>query len=413
MNRDFDTDDYPGRPRILFIGLAENSHTHSWIDLLKDERFNVRLFARPSGVPPDSWKVRTYVTQLEHRRHDPATRNCIYPASRFLRSAKIRKARYLDSTAFDDLEPYWLARIVKEWKPDIVHSLGLVQGGEVFFQALQKYNLQGISSWVLQTRGGSDLTLPRFNPKRRPELAAIINACDQVICDNEVDLQIARDLGARPDQIASIAPVPGTGGIDLEPLRATWPGAPSTRRAILWPKAYDSAWGKMLGIFEGLKLCWSRIQPCEIHMLSLNADSWLWYWTLPEEIRNASHPRERVPRSEVLDLMPQSRIMLAPALTDGVPNSMYEAMACGAFPIVSPLETLLPLVKAEENVLFARTLYPHDVAEALTRAMNDDQLVDGAATRNLELVNRVANRQTIRTRVIEYYEQLARIGGQN
>jgi hypothetical protein len=80
---------------------------------------------------------------------------------------------------------------------------------------------------------------------------------------------------------------------------------------------------------------------------------------------------------------------------------------------VSPLETLLPLVKAEDNVLFARTLYPDDIAEALTRAMNDDQLVDGAATRNLELVNRVANRETIGARVVEYYGRLARTGGQN
>jgi hypothetical protein len=413
MDRNFDTDDYPGQPRILFIGLAENSHTHSWIDLLQDAPFNVRLFARPSGAPPDSWGVRTYITQLEHPRYDSPSRRCIYPTSRLLRSAKIRKARYLDATVFDDLEPYWLAQVIKQWKPDIVHSLGLVQGGEVLFQALQKYQLQGTFKWVLQTRGGSDLTLPRFNPKRRPELAAILKASDQIICDNEVDLQIARDLGARPDQISRIAPVPGTGGIDLAPLRDSWKGTPSTRRAILWPKAYDSAWGKMLGIFEALKLCWPQIQPCEIHMLSMNADSWLWYWTLPEEIRNSTHPRDRVPRGEVLALMPEARVMLAPALTDGVPNSMYEAMACGAFPIVSPLETLLPLVKAEDNVLFARTLYPDDIAEALTRAMNDDQLVDGAATRNLELVNRVANRETIGARVVEYYGRLARTGGQN
>jgi len=98
--------------------------------------------------------------------------------------------------------------------------------------------------------------------------------------------------------------------------------------------------------------------------------------------------------------------MLAPALIDGIPNSMYESMAAGAFPIVSPLETILPLVKHEENVLFARNLYPNEIAEALERAMTDDKLVDAAAQRNIELVRRVAARDVIRPRVIEFYESL-------
>jgi len=83
-------------------------------------------------------------------------------------------------------------------------------------------------------------------------------------------------------------------------------------------------------------------------------------------------------------------------------------MACGAFPIVSPLETIFPVVENERNVLFARTLYPDEIAAALTRAMTDDALVDAAAQRNLEVVRRVANRETIRARVIEYYESLAK-----
>jgi hypothetical protein len=82
-------------------------------------------------------------------------------------------------------------------------------------------------------------------------------------------------------------------------------------------------------------------------------------------------------------------------------------MACGAFPILSPIETVTSVVKNEENVLFARNLYPHEIAEALARAMTDDALVDAAAQRNLELVGRIANREVIRPRVIEFYEELA------
>jgi len=98
--------------------------------------------------------------------------------------------------------------------------------------------------------------------------------------------------------------------------------------------------------------------------------------------------------------------MLAPSLIDGTPNTLFEAMATGAFPIVSPLETIRPLVKNGENVLFARNLYPEEIAQALLRAMVDDELVDTAARRNLELVRRLADRREIRNRVLEFYEDL-------
>jgi hypothetical protein len=40
--------------------------------------------------------------------------------------------------------------------------------------------------------------------------------------------------------------------------------------------------------------------------------------------------------------------------------------------------------------------------------MTDDALVDAAAQKNLDLVHRIASRDLIRPRVIEFYERLAR-----
>ena len=104
--------------------------------------------------------------------------------------------------------------------------------------------------------------------------------------------------------------------------------------------------------------------------------------------------------------MERARILLAPSLIDGVPNSLYDAIVSGAFPIVSPLETIMPVVNQQENVLFARNLYPHEIADALVHAMNDDALVDKAAENNFKLVRTIANRQTIKTNVVNYYKRL-------
>ncbi len=55
-----------------------------------------------------------------------------------------------------------------------------------------------------------------------------------------------------------------------------------------------------------------------------------------------------------------------------------------------------------------RNLYPHEIAQALSRAMSDDILVDEAAKRNLEVVRRRADRSKIGPRVVEYYKALAK-----
>ena len=407
VNPVFNYDPFPGRPRILFIGLGENTHTHSWIDLLEGAEFNVRLFSMPTGSPPDDWSVRTYITCYHGPRVKTTSRTPLYPANSIQRFVKRQSARAFGMGDVESLAGRWLAKILQEWQPDIVHTLGIEQGGEFFLHVRRRFGLENIGTWVLQTRGGSDLALTHLDPERRKQLVDILGACDQLISDNVDNFRIARELGVRADQLAPIAPVPGTGGIDVESLHKKWQGPTSSRRSIVWPKAYDSAWGKMLPTFEALKMVWERIQPCEIHMLSMNAESNMWYWSLPEEIRRSCRPRERVARAEVLELLPKARVMLAPTLIDGIPNSLYEAMACGAFPILSPIETVTSVVKNEENVLFARNLYPHEIAEALARAMTDDALVDAAAERNLELVRRIASRDLIRPRVIEFYEQLA------
>lgn len=57
-------------------------------------------------------------------------------------------------------------------------------------------------------------------------------------------------------------------------------------------------------------------------------------------------------------------------------------------------------------MLFARNLYPEEIAGAIVRAMTDDALVDAAARRNLDLVKRLADRDEVRTRVVRFYDSL-------
>jgi glycosyltransferase involved in cell wall biosynthesis len=403
--RRFDDETYPGRPRILFIGPGDSTHTHAWVDLLAGSELNVRLFAAPGGVPPDEWPVRTYVTTPTPRRLDTRTRRRLYAAGRLARAPKRVYARLMSSDR--PIEQRWLAQVIRDWKPDVVHTFGIDPAGEFYFDTRREHGLASIGRWIAQTRGGSDLALARFDGDRASRVASVMRAADCLLSDNQINFEIARAMGVHAEQLSPIGTVPGTGGVDIDVLRSYASGRPSARSVILWPKAYECPWSKALPVFEALVRHWDRLPPCEIHMLAMEPETRMWFHSLPPEIKQACRIDERIPRDEILRLMGRSRVMLAPSLVDGTPNSMFEAMATGAFPILSPLDTIRPLVQDERNVLFARNLYPDEIGQALVRAMTDDSLVDSAAERNLALVRELADRTEIRPRVVKLYESLA------
>ncbi len=409
MNVQFEKDPFPGRPRILFVGMSESSHTHSWIGLLDDAKINVRMFAVPPGAPPQEWDVKTYVTaEWLPAKLDSYNRSSLYPLDGAQRLARRRGFRRMLAHRIRDLEGQWLAKIIKTWRPDIIHTLGLESAGYFYHRIREKFGLAGIGKWVLQLRGGSDLALTRFDPESLSKAMVVLRECDQLLTDNQQNFEFVTSQGVRRDQLSRIAPVPGTGGVDVDSLAAKWQGQPSSRRIILWTKSSEEGpWHKALPVLEALKLCWDAIQPCRIRILAASEQTLMWFRSLPECIKAACEIYNRIPRSQVLNFMTEARVMLAPSLVDGTPNSLFEAMAAGAFPVVSPLETIVPLVQQERNVLFARNLYPHEIAEALSRAMRNDVLVDTAAANNLEAVRNLADRARIRPRVVEYYESLA------
>jgi glycosyltransferase involved in cell wall biosynthesis len=302
-----------------------------------------------------------------------------------------------------------LAMVIHSWEPDIIHTLGLEPSSYFYLAARKKFALEGIGKWVVQVRGGPDLALNRMLPIYEEKIRAVFMKCDQVIADNQLNYQYALEMGLTENRISELGAVPGTGGIDLHQAQRIESIPPSRReRVILWPKAYECPASKALPVFAAIESAWEKIKPCRIIMTAANQETLRWFQTLPAPIRESSTIVPRIHRDEIFAHLSRARILLAPSLVDGIPNILYEAMAYGAFPVVSPLPTICPLVTEEINVLFARNLYPGEIAAAIIKAMSDDTLVDDAAKNNRRLVRLIADREIIREKVAAYYERLAK-----
>jgi glycosyltransferase involved in cell wall biosynthesis len=431
------------KTRILFIGFPETSHTTSWIELLSGASFDVRLFGLPSGVTPEIFEFSSYATvpigQVDPARQItqvfPPISDRVQLAQLALTSAMAITAHsggYLRRLAHKALSRVKigmekrsdfsleaaLARVVHEWQPDIIHTLGFDPSAYFYLRTRDDFNLHGIGRWVAQARGGPDLDLYRHLPERMAQIRAVFEACNHFICDNQqnYDFAFANGLDRAKTEAPGVGIVSGPGGLDVDGLRSRWIKPPSQRpRRIVWPKTYETISSKGLPVLEALILAWDRIQPCEIECLWLVQDELRIYFDkmLPDHIKAACHVYDRLPRERVLEILADARVMLAPSLTDGIPNTMMEAMALGAFPIISPLATTLPVVMDETNVLFARNLYPEEIAEALVRAMNDDDLIDAAAEANVERVTKLADRKKVRARVIEFYQAVGDLTRRN
>lgn len=392
--------------KILFVGAAESSHTYAWIELLNnDPRFEARLFGTPGAGPEEDCPVPAYNT-CPYANYKRKQDRSIYPVGIDVikyagLSVATGRMHWLESVA-----TWWLKRVVKSWKPDIVHTLGVYPAGTIYAPVHDSLPEKQRPKWVVQMRGGSDTALNRYSPGEVAKMKGIFDRGIALLTDNFLNIQLAREWGMQESKVPQFQAVPGTGGLDPAISDQASDSKVEDRRMILWPKAYECWWSKTHPVFAALASVWEKITPCRIVMLKVDAETRAWISALPRNIRDCIEMTPRIPRGQVMGMMGQARVMLAPTLVDGTPNSMFEAMAYGALPIVSPLETITPIVRDREHVLFARNLYPDEIAAALVTAMNDVDLLRDITRRNREYVKVIANRDVIRSNAIRLYLEL-------
>lgn len=391
--------------KILFIGFADSSHTRSWIDLLAGTGADIRLFGISGHYPPERLPVRT--TVLGEELFSTGKDGCAWRMRRrVLRrlinlEAKTRRmvARLSGREAITAggsrmvrrLDRRALVSVVKDFRPDIVHTLGLEHAGTLFSQV--RDDVAGhYGTWVATVRG-SELTLPGLLPEDRTR--DILSSCAVAVVDSQHSQDLAQGYCAQVHRF------PGSGGVDIPDKIAG-----TRERMILWPKAFDFWGSTSLPVLEAIRLCWEKIAPCTIHLTAMDERTRKAVEALPEVIRASLVTHERISRRDLLALMAQARVMLAPSLSDGIPNVLYEAMAYGALPVLSPLDTIREIAEEGRNALFAQNRSPDEIAAALTRAMNDDALFRDIQKRNRSLVAEVADRKILAENAIRLYTSL-------
>ncbi len=96
------------------------------------------------------------------------------------------------------------------------------------------------------------------------------------------------------------------------------------------------------------------------------------------------------PHHKVAEYLRASQIYLSMSLSDGASTSFLEAMACGAFPIVSDIPANREWIIHGENGFLVSPLDSRELARCVMQAFNNPNLMETAAKMNFELIRNKA-----------------------
>ena len=111
---------------------------------------------------------------------------------------------------------------------------------------------------------------------------------------------------------------------------------------------------------------------------------------------------------EILKLFGRSRISIGMNISDGSPNTLLEAMIMGAFPIQSDTISTAEWINNGENGFLVP---PEDVeatAQAIKRAIIDDEMVNRAAILNKEITLKRIDNSVVQPQVLALYNKVYR-----
>ncbi|SOR26676.1 Glycosyl transferase group 1 [Methylorubrum extorquens] len=270
---------------------------------------------------------------------------------------------------------------IRALDPDLVHSMEVQVAGYLTLEA--KRRIGGTFPPWLLSNWGSDIQLFIKLPRHRTIIHRLFNHIDGYWAECGRDVALARSLGYNG---AAFDPLPASGGMQIDAEEGALP--PSRRQAIL-VKGYHGWSGRGLQILSAIYLAAPRLRTRPIQVLFTGSQG----SRAISEIRtstgldiDAAPHLER--HSDAMRRLADARIVIGAGISDGIGTTLLEAMSVGTFPIVGNTSCASEWVR---NGRDAFIVDPHDtaaMAQALIRAAEDDELVDAAALRNREEVER-------------------------
>lgn len=411
-------------PRILFVAFSNSIHSVRWINQISSLGWDLHLFPtdfHPSAHP--GFKNVMIHAVVEDKSSSGNQEISIKGRASEYRNEfkqRLKKSRFFQLKVMKEFisvlssiryKWWWrnelrrraarLTNLIKELRPDIVHSLEIQHAG--YMTQMAKKSMQHEFPLWIATNWGADIHYFGNIPEHAAKIRDVLESCDYYSCETQRDVPLARKFGFKGE----ILPVlPNTGGFDFVRIdRLRSPGPVSDRRVILLKGPQGWVYRGLVGL-NALALCRDVLQGYTI-AIYLAASEVVEAATVLSQ--KTGIPVEIIPycsHEEMLGWHGKARLSIGLAMSDGISTSFLEAIVMGSFPVQSNTGGAGDWIVDGETGILVPPEDTETIAKAIRRVLTDDELVNRAALINEKTVRERLDYENVRSQVIAMYEKI-------
>ena len=281
--------------------------------------------------------------------------------------------------------------------PDIVHSFELKLSCLPILNVMQKNKIPWIySSW------GSDVFYHKELGVSTNEVLKCLQRIDFLVTDCQRDYRLLQEIGYKNKFLGVF---PGNGGIDI----TTTILAQNNRNNII-VKGYDDGVGQAIVVVKALL----KIENLQQQIVVYSADDAVVNFidNLKNEYQSLKirvfARNQFIENKKLLQMMGESIIYIGNSSSDGMPNSLLEAMGMGAFPIQSnPGGVTEEVIDHGKNGYLISDCFDVDAISKLIReAINNENLRQTAQQYNTRFIVENYDRKQLKNSIVALYKSL-------
>lgn len=282
--------------------------------------------------------------------------------------------------------------------PDVVQSFELHSACAPILDIMVKN--PGIK-WIYSSMGSDIYYFQKF-PKKLEQIKKVFKRIDYMFSDNKREHILARKYGFKGEFLGVF---PGGGGYDLGFCKSL---IRSNERDLIIIKGYQSQFGRCIPVLQALEMVKDEIPGIKFVVFGCKSEVEKYIERTKLDQIIDLEVKGKIGRVEVLKLMGRSWIYIGNSLSDGIPNTLLEAIIMGAFPIQSnPGKVTEEVIKDNENGYLIKN--PEDIGEIaglLKKAIYSREFVNKAVVNNNRYLRPKLDRKIIQEQVLTQYDNV-------
>ncbi|GEQ86808.1 hypothetical protein ULMS_23160 [Patiriisocius marinistellae] len=371
--------------KILIVAIP-TIHTYRWCAQLEGEGHELFFFNILHRKIPDYFKGFTIINDWEKNKLGKWATSKSLP----------RVIRYANKNFnFSFEENFHL--ILKKINPDIVHSFNMNISYPLIPYMIKHPNIP----WMCNTWGSDIYYYQNFDIAKQ-KVDAMLGRLDFLFTDAKRDFELALAKGFKGKYLGTF---PGGGGYNIpEKIMAV------KERNTIIIKGYEHKFGRALNILKAIKKCDEVTKKYKLYIFSAHQSVVDFAETLRKEgfeiVINST--QKKIPHQEILNVMKNSIMYIGNNISDGIPNTLLEAIISGAFPIQSNPggATAEILIHGKNGFLIENPEDINEITKHITTALQNKEFLENVQQFNHDIVAPTLAYELIKEKVVEKYKYL-------